>query len=113
MVKVTLTQLGSRAKSKRGDVGVRATAAEIGISPATLSRIERGHTPDLETFAKLCRWLGLDPGQVLGVESPESKRGPQRHVVHAHLRTKSQIDPDLAGGLAELILAAKRMLGEQ
>lgn len=28
------------------------------VSKATLSRLERGKTPDLITFAKLCDWLG-------------------------------------------------------
>ncbi|MYK33314.1 MAG: helix-turn-helix transcriptional regulator, partial [Boseongicola sp. SB0670_bin_30] len=43
----SLESLGSLVSEKRGMVGVRATAAVIGISPATLSRIENGHLPDL------------------------------------------------------------------
>ena len=39
------------------DQGVRATAFEIGISAATLSRIERGHQPDLATWRLIESWL--------------------------------------------------------
>ena len=36
---------------------------EIGISKATLSRIENGKFPDIETFAKVCLWLGSNPNK--------------------------------------------------
>lgn len=38
-------------------LGVRELSAEIGISPATLSRIERGESMDARTMARLIRWL--------------------------------------------------------
>lgn len=39
------------------DIGVRELAPEIGISIATLSRIERGHVMDLATWMKVQKWL--------------------------------------------------------
>lgn len=39
------------------DLTMRELAIKIGTSAATLSRIERGGTPDLETWAKLQKWL--------------------------------------------------------
>lgn len=44
-------------------LGMRVCADEIGISPATLSRIERGKLPDILTFAKLCKWLCANPNK--------------------------------------------------
>lgn len=41
--------------------GIREQAAEIGISPATLSRIENGKSCDGESMAKLILWLISDP----------------------------------------------------
>lgn len=38
-------------------LNVRDHAAEIGISPATLSRVERGHSPDLATWRRLETWM--------------------------------------------------------
>jgi len=48
--------LSGDVRSKR-DGGVRAVSKEIGVSPATLSRIENGKTPDIETLAMVCQWL--------------------------------------------------------
>lgn len=39
------------------EIGCRAMARELGISPATLSRIERGHQMDLATWVKVQAWL--------------------------------------------------------
>lgn len=35
-----------------GSMGVRAAAGEIGISPATPSRVKNGRVPDLETLRR-------------------------------------------------------------
>lgn len=37
--------------------GVRELGREVGISAATLSRIERGHAMDADTLLKLWAWL--------------------------------------------------------
>lgn len=91
---------------KRGDRGVRETAVEVGISPATLSRVERGYLPDLETFGKVCRWLDVDPGEVLGVKPA----GERMRKVAVHFRKDRELAPKTARALAELILAAQRAL---
>lgn len=38
-------------------INVRLVAKEIGISAATLSRIERGENCDAETLSKILVWL--------------------------------------------------------
>lgn len=43
-------------RASRG-IGVRECAAEIGTSAATLSRIERGHQPDLSTWWRIEAWM--------------------------------------------------------
>lgn len=46
------------------DVGLREQAREIGISAATLSRIENGHDCDARSMAKLMLWLiGSEEGE--------------------------------------------------
>ncbi len=47
---------GEMAKNKKR-IGVRTFAKQADISPATLSRIENGRPPDIETFFKLCFWM--------------------------------------------------------
>jgi transcriptional regulator with XRE-family HTH domain len=39
------------------DIGVREMGAAIGISAATISRIERGGSMDLPTWQKIQDWL--------------------------------------------------------
>jgi len=40
-----------------GDVDIRTLSGTIGISPATLSRIENGKACDAGTLVKIWRWL--------------------------------------------------------
>lgn len=40
------------------NLSMQKAGEEIGISKATLSRIEHGKLPDIETFFKVVTWLG-------------------------------------------------------
>jgi transcriptional regulator with XRE-family HTH domain len=101
-----IEELGRLIAAKRAERGVRAAAIDVGISHATLSRVENGHMPDLETFAKICRWLDRDPREFLGIEVQEN--AVPRAV--AHFRKKKTVIPDTARALGELILAAQKAL---
>jgi transcriptional regulator with XRE-family HTH domain len=102
-----ISELGRLITAKRGARGVRAAAAEVGISSATLSRVENGHMPDLGTFAKICKWLDKDPREFLGIEQSNSD-----HVQHAvaHFKKKKTVSMDTATALGELILAAQKAI---
>lgn len=54
--------LGSLVREKRGSLSLRKQAFLLSISAATLSRIERGHRPDFETYQRIARWLELPSG---------------------------------------------------
>ncbi len=110
MAKLTLAQLGSAVRAKRDGTTIREASDEIGIAPATLSRVERGHTPDLKTFGKLCEWLEIDPAEILGVDSATKQPEGQTRTATAHFRTPREIDPELAAALAELILKTQQLL---
>lgn len=101
----SLGQLAELVADRRGDDGLRATAAEIGIAPATLSRVEQGHLPDLQNFSKICRWLKVDPSSILGLEE-----GPKRPVAAVHFRKNQTVKLETAKALATMILAAQRAL---
>ena len=105
----SLRSLGRLVARKRGKVGIRATARAIGVSPATLSRVENGQLPDLENFTKLCRWLELDPSTILGL-SPEGHGLPTAAV---HFRSSQTMSVETAAALQDLILAAQRMLSQE
>lgn len=110
MTAPNLQNLGRRLSAARGDRGLREVAAEIGISHATLSRVERGLMPDLDTFGKVCRWLGVDPGAVLKFKARESLPSDTQLQVAVHFRKDQVIEPRTAQALAQLILAASRAM---
>ena len=99
-----MQELGLRLVQRRGSKGVRATAAEIGISPATLNRLEHGHMPDLETFAKVCGWLNVDPADYLGTRKQEAP------TAAVHFRKGKTMSPRTAQALAILIIKAQEAL---
>lgn len=107
MSKLTLQSLGRKLLEKRGGMGIREAAKEIGISHSTLSRVERGFLPDLETFGKICKWLDVDPGEVLGVQSTVTRVNPE---VSVHFKKRQVLAPKTAQALAQMILAAQRAI---
>lgn len=115
-MKISIDELGRLMRTKRGIRGVRAAAADVDISSATFSRVENGHMPDLETFAKICKWVDRDPGEFLGIEGSGGSAEPP--AAQVHLRKKKTVSKETAESLGALILAAQaaarahnRMLG--
>lgn len=51
-------------------MGVRALAAEIGISAATMNRIELGNSCDSRSFSKVMLWLFTDESKVRRSKKP-------------------------------------------
>jgi transcriptional regulator with XRE-family HTH domain len=103
---LSIGDFGRLIASKRGSRGVRAAALDADVSPATFSRVENGHMPDLETFAKLCKWLGRDPREFLGMAKTDVGSEKQKAVVH--FKKKKTVRIETAKALGELILAAQR-----
>ena len=103
--------LGHKVGRKRGSMGIRAAAVEIGISPATLSRIERGHLPDSRTLGKVCVWLGIDPGLIIGgAGDPTNQTLP---AVQVGFKKGEAFSDQTAKSLANLIIVAHRRFAEQ
>jgi transcriptional regulator with XRE-family HTH domain len=105
----TIESLGPLVKTKRGNKKLRETAKEIGIGPATLMRVESGHTPDLHTFGKICKWLDIDPGEFLGFKGEKSSPQDMPLVLSAHFRAERASDPKTIEALAQMISLAVKM----
>ena len=101
--------LGNLLQQKRGSMGIRAAAGEIGISPATLSRIENGRVPDLDTLRKVCTWLGADPAEYLGGSETRQTAVSGLQVVFKKDRAVTQ---NTSKALGKLIIAAYRQFVE-
>lgn len=113
--------LAAMVIAKRDSRGLRATAAEIGgVSASTLSRIEQGKVPDLDTFLRLCRWLGVSADEF--ADSPASPapgdNGQRADIIAAHLRADRTLDRATARALERMVrlayqaAAADRLLRE-
>lgn len=103
-----IAALAKKIATKRAGRGVREVAKEVGISPATLSRMENGNVPDLDTFRKICAWLDEDPGAILGITPAK----PAALAVRVHFRKERAVDPKTAKALAEMILHAQKAMQE-
>lgn len=103
-----MKDLSIQIKEKRGSRGLRATAKDIGISSATLSRIEAGKQPDLQTFTKICEWLGVDPNSILGFEQDTVASSVVSSLPLVQFRAAKTMSPKTAQKLAELILAVQK-----
>ena len=113
---MSILQLGKLVMERRGNEGVREFAKKLGVSPATLSRVENGKLPDLETFSKICDKLDLDPAAILQVgkkSTAHSKTVPAPPMaVNVHFKADPHQDPEAAQDLAKLILAAQKHAAE-
>ena len=113
MTAIRLDRIGPLVRERRGDRGIREIAAEVGVSAATLSRIENGKLPDLDTFGKLCRWLDVDPRTILGCQAGDAASqvsNSRSGTLFAHWRADRALDPALSQALAEMMLLAQQMM---
>lgn len=103
-------KLAAAVRAKRGDTGLRATAEEIGnVSAATLSRVEQGNVPDVDTFLRLCKWLGREPSDFATAPGKIASTIPSTpEVIEAHLRADRTLSPATAKTLIEMVRLAYR-----
>lgn len=111
---IKIDELAALIKLRRGDTGLRELAVAIDVSASTLSRIEQGNIPDLETYVKICRWLGVPTERFLESEgSTTQKEIPESEIIMAHLRADKVLKPETRAALEQVIklayLEAKEM----
>lgn len=95
--------LAGMIKEKRGKMGLRDTADQIGdVSPATISRIEKGKIPDVETFIKICKWLGTPTDTFIVGDDNSEVKSNKDHIV-AHLRAEKELDQSTVQMLLKMI----------
>lgn len=62
MVVIDRERLAGAVRIRRKAARMADVASEIGVSPATFYRLERGqHEPSAGTFLAACRWLRRNP----------------------------------------------------
>jgi len=113
-VQLDTDKLAAMVKSKRASRGLRAVAQEIGeVSASTLSRIEQGSVPDVNTFLQLCKWLNVPTDTFTttdeAVTASESAAAGSDKIV-AHLRADRVLPKATAQALIEMIQLAYRQV---
>lgn len=94
--------LAGMLKDKRAGKGLRKVAEEIGgVSAPTLSRIEQGKLPDVDTFIKICNWLET-PTDTFIKEYREFSSS-KKDIVVAHLRAERELPTDTINMLIKMI----------
>jgi DNA-binding Xre family transcriptional regulator len=112
-VRMTLLRLGVMLRDRRGGRGIREVAQEIGISAATLTRLEGGRLPDIATFQRICSWLQVNPAEILDISTPNSPSSTDTLVAAVHLRADQSLPEAAATDLAQLIVVAHRELARR
>lgn len=96
---------------KEKNLTVRAAAAEMeNVSSSTLSRIERGSLPDLDSYMRICRWLDLDPAHFAvaptGRKFEEIDTPLQTEEIITHLRADKLLSKQTREALITMIEVA-------
>ena len=85
----------------RGNIGVRAAAKEIGISASTLTRIEKGHVPDVATLNNISAWLSEEWAKFTGTD------------LQIVFRNRNAMSQETAYALADLIIKVARQFEKE
>lgn len=119
---VDVERLGHRLRRVRIERGYTLDRLwnETGVSIATLSRIERAGSKEIDggTLMPLCRWMGARPEEFRsGAEPPKvpGRKAPANtpEAVELYLRADKNLDPKAASLLAEMFKAAYQKLARQ
>jgi transcriptional regulator with XRE-family HTH domain len=108
-----ISNLGAILKARRREkhLSLRDLADQTGVSLNTLSRVERGHVPDLKNFQLILAWLEV-PAERFLERAGEAASTPE--VIARHLRADRRLPEDAATKIAELVEEMyHKLIGEQ
>lgn len=110
MPEPTTSKLGAALKARRRAkrLTLRDLSDEIGVSFNTLSRVERGHIPDLKNFQRIVDWLEM-PAEMFTqdeVSTPE--------VIARHLRSDRRLSEEAAASIMSIVDEMyRKLVGER
>jgi transcriptional regulator with XRE-family HTH domain len=101
MIESNVPRLGAMLRARRVEkrLSLRDLADQIGVSLNTLSRVERGHVPDLKNFQRIVDWLEL-PAESFLDRTGESST-PE--AIARHLRSDQRLTEEAARKIVELV----------
>jgi transcriptional regulator with XRE-family HTH domain len=109
---VDAAELATRVRAKREaqKLSLRAAAKALGMSAATISRVESGeHLPERDHLLRLADWAGVPIGPAARRRRNQLVHGDDASTVEAielHLRADKDLEPDDAEILVEVMRTA-------
>lgn len=110
MPEPTTSKLGAALKTRRRAkrLTLRDLSDEIGVSFNTLSRVERGHIPDLKNFQRIVDWLDM-PAEMFTQEDVSTPE-----VIARHLRSDRRLSEDAATSILKIVDEMyRKLVGER
>ena len=100
---IAIEELGDELRRKREELrwSLRRVEEASGISAATLSRIERGSSPDLPIVEKLAAWLGVVVHAAGDERVPIRSDEELKRVIEVHLRAHKNLSATVARAIAQ------------
>jgi len=83
-------------------MSLRDLSDQIGVSVNTLSRVERGHLPDLKNYQRLVEWLEVPADAFLEQNSGQDTPGTLDMVIR-HFRSDSALTPAAVDKLTTVV----------
>ena len=91
----------------------RQVAKDAGVSASTLTRMQQGKSPDINTFSALTRWLKIPAERFYAEQQPQSaSHEDPMAVIPTLLRGKKKMNPKALAALQELVNAAFKLSKE-
>lgn len=110
-VEALVAALDAERKSK--GISWRRLAKEADVSPSTLTRMQQGKSPDVNTFSALTQWLNI-PAERFYTEQPnrQARQEDPMAVISTLLRGKKKMNAKAVSALQDLVTAAFKLSKE-
>jgi transcriptional regulator with XRE-family HTH domain len=109
-----LDDLVAALDSERQAKGIswRQLAIEAEVGPSTLTRMQQGKSPDVNTFSALTTWLNIPAERFYAEQGARAAKDAPMAVVSTLLRGKKKMSPKAVKALTELVSAAVKLSKE-
>ncbi len=113
--RVDVSRLHAALDAERRDRGLswRQVAAEADISSSLFTRMSKGHSPDLESFAALVQWLGVPAEQFMRAPDRDGSQAALETELAPLLRARRDLSREDQDYLLDLINATTKFLKSQ
>jgi transcriptional regulator with XRE-family HTH domain len=100
------------AEREARGISWRKLAHEAGVNPSSLTRMQQGKLPDVNTFGALTQWLRMPAERFMSGSADSQAKPHPLAVASTLLRGKREMSPEALKALEELVQAAYKLSKE-